>query len=196
MKKYFQLLVEGLVLGMRNPKGDKKPEILAPGIMPVGKFIIHPKTNKIMLADPAFPDALHTSIALNYGFDNVSDAQSKGWLRGSYIKPNRMGGNGLLSLEGYHGHEDLRKLLSRLSDVIPNNVDFMVDHYNREKGELDSKNFTGTEALNQYIQGGRINPIVAPTSTSTPTDYEVEKELRKTVPKWQLDAESLCSSFN
>ena len=194
MKKYFQLLVEGLVLGMRNPKGDKKPEILAPGIMPVGKFIIHPKTNKIMLADPAFPDALHTSIALNYGFDNVSDAQSKGWVRGSYIKPNRMGGNGLLELEGYHGHEDLRKLLSRLSDVIPNNVDFMVDHYNREKGELDSKNFTGTEALNQYIQGGRINPIVAPTSTSTPTDYEVEKELRKTVPKWQLDAESFTFS--
>ena len=194
MKKYFQLLVEGFVLGMRNPKGDKEPEILAPGIMPVGKFIIHPKTNKIMLADPAFPDALHTSIALNYGFDNVSDAQSKGWVRGSYIKPNRMGGNGLLSLEGYHGHEDLRKLLSRLSDVIPNNVDFMVDNYDREEAKTDSKNFTGTEALNQYIQGGGINPIVVPTSTSTPTDYAVEKELRKTVPESQRPFESFTFS--
>lgn len=194
MKKYFQLLTEGFVLGMRNPKGDKKPEILAPGIMPVGKFIIHPKTNKIMLADPAFPDALHTSIALNYGFDNVSDAQSKGWVRGSYTKPNRMGGNGLLELEGYHGHEDLRKLLSRLFDVIPNNVDFMVDNYDREEAKTDSKNFTGTEALNQYINGGTINPIVAPTSTSTRTDYEVEKQLRKTVPKWQMPAESFTFS--
>ena len=194
MKKYFRLLVEGLVLGMRNPKGDKEPEILAPGIMPVGRFIIHPKTNKIMLADPAFPNAFHDSIALNYGFDNVSDAQSKGWVRGSYIKPNRMGGNGLLELEGYHGHEDLRNLLSRLSDVIPNNVDFMVDHYDREKGETDSKNFTGTEALNQYIQGDRINPIVAPTSTSTRTDYAVEKELRRTVKKHEMEAESFTFS--
>ena len=194
MKKYFQLLVEGLVLGMINPKGDKEPEILAPGIMPVGRFIIHPKTNKIMLADPAFPYAFHNSIALNYGFDNVSDAQSKGWVKGKYIKPNRMGGNGLLELEGYHGHEDLRNLLSRLSDVIPNNVDFMVDHSDREKGETDSKNFTGTEALNQYIQGGRINPIVAPTSTSTRTDYGIENELRKTVPESQRSFESFTFS--
>jgi len=194
MKKYFQLLVEGLVLGMRNPPGDKEPEILAPGIMPVGKFIIHPETNKIMLADPAFPDALHTSIALNYGFDNVNDAQSKGWVRGSYIKPNRMGGNGLLHLEGYHGHEDLRKLLSRLSDVIPNNVDFMVDDYNREEAKTDSKNFTGTEALNQYINGGRINPIVAPTSTSTPTDYAADRIIRKTIPKYKMEAESFTFS--
>ena len=182
MKEYFQLLVEG--------KADNTPKLLAPDIMPTGKFFIHPDTNMVMLAPEGmetYPGYHHNQIAAKSGLKDTAYAQSQRWVRGEYKKQH-------LYLEGYHGHEVLRGVLSRFSSLLPHDTQFTIDNYDREYGKMDSREFTGTEALNQYIQGGRINPIVAPTSTSTPTDYEVERELRKTVPKYQLDAESFTFS--
>ena len=182
MKKYFRLLVEG--------KADNTPKLLAPDIMPTGKFFIHPDTNMVMLAPEGmetYPGYHHNNIAAKSGLKDTAYAQSQRWVRGEYKKQH-------LKLEGWYGHEVLRGVLSRFSSLLPHDTQFTIDNYDREYGKMDSREFTGTEALNQYIQGGRINPIVAPTSTSTPTDYEVERELRKTVPKYQLDAESFTFS--
>ena len=182
MKKYFRLLVEG--------KADNTPKLLAPDIMPTGKFFIHPDTNMVMLAPEGmetYPGYHHNNIAAKYGLKDTAYAQSQRWVRGEYKKQH-------LYLEGYYGHEVLRGVLSRFSSLLPHDTQFTIDNYDREKGEMDSKNFTGTEALNQYIQGGRINPIVAPTSTSTPTDYDAERELRKRIPSYQLAAESFTFS--
>ena len=182
MKKYFQLLVEG--------KADNTPKLLAPDIMPTGKFFIHPDTNMVMLAPEGmetYPGYHHNNIAAKFGLKDTAYAQSQRWVRGEYKKQH-------LYLEGYHGHEVLRGVLSRFSSLLPHDTQFTIDNYDREYGKMDSREFTGTEALNQYIQGGGINPIVVPTSTSTPTDYAVEKELRKTVPESQRAFESFTFS--
>ena len=182
MKKYFQLLVEGKV--------DNTPKLLAPDIMPTGKFFIHPDTNMVMLAPEGMethPGYHHDNIAAKSGLKDTAYAQSQRWVRGEYKKQH-------LKLEGWYGHEVLRGVLSRFSSLLPHDTQFTIDNYDLEDGKMDSREFTGTEALNQYIQGGRINPIVAPTSTSTPTDYEVEKELRKTVPESQRSFESFTFS--
>ena len=182
MKKYFRLLVEG--------KADNTPKLLAPDIMPTGKFFIHPDTNMVMLAPEGmetYPGYHHDNIAAKSGLKDTAYAQSQRWVRGEYKKQH-------LKLEGWYGHEVLRGVLSRFSSLLPHDTQFTIDNYDLEDGKMDSREFTGTEALNQYIQGGRINPIVAPTSTSTPTDYEVEKELRKTVPESQRSFESFTFS--
>lgn len=182
MKKYFQLLVEGKV--------DNTPKLLAPDIMPTGKFFIHPDTNMVMLTPEGMETSEgyhHDNIAAKYGLKDTAYALSQRWVRGKYKEQH-------LHLEGYHGHEVLRGVLSRFSSLLPHGTQFKIDNYDREDGKMDSREFTGTEALNQYIQGGGINPIVAPTSTSTPTDYAVEKELRKTVPESQRPFESFTFS--
>ena len=182
MKKYFRLLVEG--------KADNTPKLLAPDIMPTGKFFIHPDTNMVMLAPEGmetYPGYHHNNIAAKSGLKDTAYAQSQRWVRGEYKKQH-------LKLEGWYGHEVLRGVLSRFSSLLPHDTQFTIDNYDREYGKMDSREFTGTEALNQYIQGGRINPIVAPTSTSTPTDYAADRIIRKTVPESQRTFESFTFS--
>ena len=205
MKEYFRILVEGRMnetlgngfhddhepwIDMHSHEYHKKPKLLAPDIIPTGKFFIHPDTGMVMLPPEGMethPGYHHNQIAAKYGLKNTIYAQSEGWVRGEYKQKH-------MYLEGYHGHEVLRGVLSRFSHLFPHDAQFSIENYDREYGKMDSREFTGTEALNQYIQGGRINPIVAPTPTSTPTDYEVEKELRRTVPESQRTFESFTFS--
>ena len=119
MKKYFQLLVEG--------KADNTPKLLAPDIMPTGKFFIHPDTNMVMLAPEGmetYPGYHHNNIAAKFGLKDTAYAQSQRWVRGEYKKQH-------LYLEGYHGHEVLRGVLSRFSSLLPHDTQFTIDNYDR-----------------------------------------------------------------
>ncbi len=171
MKEYFRLLVES--------KDHNTPKLLD-NIMPTGKFFIHPDTHMVMHGSGD-----HNDIAKKYLLRDTNTAQFAGWVRGNYS-------NKLLALEGYHGHEAMRRVLSKFSSLLPNDTRFIIDNYDPEDAVTVSKEFTGIEKLKKYIEGGNFVPTQ--THATVPTNYDVDKRLRSTIPPHERVAESFTFS--